>query len=466
MGIRHREVNNTRSQGWRLRNVCLTVTLGALFGLALLPAPNSSAQGLPLIRDTEIERLLNDYSRPIFDAAGLGGGRVAIRIVRSRIYNAFVVDGRNVFIHTGAIMQSDTPNQIIGVIAHEAGHIAGGDLATLRSRIQRDQTKLLLMRILGIGAAIATGNASAIAAGDELVLRSMLAERRAQEAAADQRGLVYLNRTKQSARGMLETFERFQRQEYISDTHKDPFVRSHPVATDRLALLRDRARQSPFFNKKDEPRLQLRHDMMRAKLSGYLESPAAVFNRYPRRDNSLPAKYARAIATFFRGGPNGLNAAIAAVNELIRMQPKYPYFYELRADFYQRSGRAAAAVADLRRALKLDPSASLIKIRLGTALLATRDPKQVKNVIAMMERTIRRDARDGDQKPRAYRVLGQAYYRAGKIPSSYAATAEAYFLSGNLKQAKVFAQRAQPGLRKGSPKWRKMDEIVTFKPRS
>ena len=130
MGIRHREVNNTRSQGWRLRNVCLAVTLGALFGLALLPAPNSSAQGLPLIRDTEIERLLNDYSRPIFDAAGLGGGRVAIRIVRSRIYNAFVVDGRNVFIHTGAIMQSDTPNQIIGVIAHEAGHIAGGDLAT------------------------------------------------------------------------------------------------------------------------------------------------------------------------------------------------------------------------------------------------------------------------------------------------------------------------------------------------
>lgn len=444
---------------------CLIGCLGVFAASSLVSPGQARAQGLPLIRDTEIERLLNDYSRPIFEAAGLGGGRVAVRIIRSRIFNAFVVDGRNVFVHTGAIMQSDTPNQIIGVLAHEAGHIAGGDLAALRSRIQRDQTKLILMRILGIGAAIASGNASAIAAGDELVMRSMLAERRAQEAAADQRGLVYLNRTKQSARGMLETFERFQRQEYISDTHKDPFVRSHPVATDRLSLLRDRARQSPYFNKRDSARLQLRHDMMRAKLSGYLEPPGTVFNRYPRRDNSLPAKYARAIATFFRGGPNGLNAALAAVNELIRLRPKYPYFYELRADFLQRSGRAAEAVSDLRRALKLDPNASLIRIRLGTALLATRNPKAVNDVITMMQRTIRKDERDGDQKPRAYRVLGQAYYRAGKVPQSYAATAEAYFLAGNLKQAKVFAKRAQPGLRKGSPTWRKMDEIVTYKSR-
>ena len=458
-----RRLNNTQWTERLLPFTCFVGFLSVLAGASLITQTKAHAQGLPLIRDTEIERLLSDYSRPIFEAAGLGGGRVAIRIIRSRIFNAFVADGRNVFVHTGAIMQSETPNQIIGVIAHEAGHIAGGDLAALRSRIQRDQTKLLLMRILGIGAAIATGNARAVAAGDELVMRSLLAERRAQEASADQRGLVYLNRTKQSARGMLQTFERFQRQEYISDSHKDPFVRSHPVATDRLSLLRNRARQSPYFNKRDPARLQLRHDMMRAKLSGYLEPPATVFNRYPRRDNTLPAKYARAIATFFRGGQNGLNASLTAVNELIRLRPKYPYFYELRADFLQRSGRAAQAVTDLRRALKLDPKASLIRIRLGTALLATRNPKVVKDVISMMERTIRSDARDGDQKPRAYRVLGQAYYRSGKIPRSYAATAEAYFLTGNLKQAKVFAKRAQPGLRKGSPTWRRMDEIVTFK---
>jgi predicted Zn-dependent protease len=93
----------------------------------------ASAQGLPLIRDTEIENLLNDYARPIFKAANLGSGRVAVRIVNNENFNAFVVDGRNVFIHTGALMQAQTPNEVIGVLAHEAGHIAGGQFSVLVS---------------------------------------------------------------------------------------------------------------------------------------------------------------------------------------------------------------------------------------------------------------------------------------------------------------------------------------------
>ena len=442
------------------------VAAATLAAVLVTSGRQAEAQGLPLIRDTEIERLMNDYARPIFRVAGLGGGRVAIRIVRSRIFNAFVIDGRNIFIHTGALMESETPNQIIGVIAHEAGHIAGGDLAALRARIQRDQTKLLLLRILGIGAAIAARDARAVAAGDDLVFRSLLAERRAQEASADQRGLLYLQRTEQSGLGMLQTFERFQRQEYISDQQKDPFVRSHPVATDRLSLLRNKVRKSPFYGKKDSARMQLRHDMMRAKLSGYLEAPGTVFNRYPRTDTSLPARYARAIATFFRGGQNGLGASLRAIDGLIKTQPNYPYFYELKADFLQRSGKAAEAIPFLRKALKLDPQSTLMQIQLGRAMLASRGKAAAKQVIGIARRAIREDAKYGDEKPSAYRVLGQAYYRVGRLPESYAATAEAYFLAGNIKQAQVFAKRAQPGLRKNSPTWRRMDEIATFKPRT
>ncbi|MGH6816246.1 MAG: M48 family metalloprotease, partial [Hyphomicrobiaceae bacterium] len=114
---------------------------GAAVAALLAGSVAASAQGIPLIRDTEIESLLNDYAQPIFKAAGLGGGRVAMRIVRSDTYNAFVLDGRNVFIHTGTLTQSLTPNQVIGVIAHEAGHIAGGHMAALRARIARDQTR-------------------------------------------------------------------------------------------------------------------------------------------------------------------------------------------------------------------------------------------------------------------------------------------------------------------------------------
>ncbi|MEM1307532.1 MAG: M48 family metalloprotease, partial [Pseudomonadota bacterium] len=258
---------------WALIAAATTIAASAL------PA-TADARGLPLIRDSEIEELLRDYAKPIFEVAGLGGGRVDIRIVRSSSFNAFVLDGRNVFMHTGALQQSETPNQVIGVIAHEAGHITGGHMAALRNRIQRDQTRILLMRILGIGAAIATGNAAAAVAGDQLVLRSLLAERRSQESAADQAGLSFLNRTGQSGRGMLQTFARFARQEF--DSNQDPFVRSHPVAARRIATLQRAVRASRFYETRDTPELQLRHDLMRAKLTGYLDPPAVAFNRYPR----------------------------------------------------------------------------------------------------------------------------------------------------------------------------------------
>ncbi len=450
--------------GWRPR----PVRVGVLWVCAMLLAlssitPPAAAQGLPLIRDREIERLLNDYASPIFDAAGLGGGRITIRIVRSGIFNAFVVDGKNIYIHTGALTQSDTPNQIIGVIAHEAGHIAGGDLAALRARIKRDQTKIILMRILGIGAAIAGGGAAAVAAGDELVLRSLLAERRAQESAADQRGLRYLSRTGQSGRGMLETFERFQRQEFISSRHQDPFVRSHPVAARRVALLRDRAGKSKYFGKRDSPRLQLRHDMMRAKLSGFLDSPSTVFNRYPRSDQSIPAKYARAIATFFRGGAQGLNKALVQIDQLLAVQPKYPYFWELRADFQMRSGRAAGAAKDFRKALALDPKSSLIRTQLANALLAVKTKPATSEALKLLKRSIREDNLAEDPKPGAYRSLANAYYRLGLQPQADAAIAESHFAAGNLKRAKIFAKRAHPALKRGTPAWRRMDELIAFK---
>ena len=87
--LQNRTIGRAARAGAGLVMAVLAATL-TIFG-ATTPV---AAQGLPLIRDTEIENLLNDYARPIFKAAGLGEGRVAVRIVRSDIFNAFVLDGR------------------------------------------------------------------------------------------------------------------------------------------------------------------------------------------------------------------------------------------------------------------------------------------------------------------------------------------------------------------------------------
>ena len=445
-----------------LRNALAAGCIG-LAGLASVPAP-THAQVLSYIRDTEIENLLKDYSRPIFRAAGLGSGRVTMRIIRHDSFNAFVLDGSNVFIHTGTLQQSDTPNQVIGVIAHEAGHIAGGHLAQLRERIARDQTKSLLIKLLGIGMMVAGGGGGGAGAGvgvmmggDELLMRSLLADRRAQESSADQAGLRFLTTTRQSGKGMLETFERFAQQEYISASGvtQDAFARSHPVAANRLAQLRDAVAKSPFVNDKDPAPLQLRHDLMRAKIAGYLERPQIVFNRYPTSDQSLPARYARTIARYFQ---SGLDSALPEVDALLRDRPDNPYFHELKGDFLMRTGKAREAVEPLRRALKLVGDAPLISVRLAQALIGVDHARGVDEAIALSRKSLVEDP-----NPQAYRLLANGYYKTGKLPQADLATAEAYFLEGDVKQAQIFAKRAQVKLPSGSPEWIRAGDIVNYK---
>ena len=299
--------------------------------------------------------------------------------------------------------------------------------------------------------------------GNELIMRSLLGERRAQESAADQAGIKYLEATHQSGRGMLVTFERFANQELFSDAQKDAFARSHPVARDRLARLRQLAEQSPYYGATDPPELRLRHDMMRAKLSGYIEAPSVVFNRYPVSDTSLPARYARAVAKFRQGGQGGVQAALSDVDGLIREQPGNPYFWEIRGDFLQRAGRPAEAAAPLRKALQLlRNDAPLISVQLAQVLLAAKEAKGADEAIGLLRKAIQREA----DNSLAYNTLGQAYYDKGLIPQSELARAQGLFYYGAVKQAQEFAKRAQSALQPGTPDWIKADDIINYKPQT
>ena len=449
--------------------------LAAVLLCTLVTAAPAAAQRSQLLRDTEIEELLNDYSQPIFKAARLGSQHVAVRIINNEAFNAFVMDGRNVFMHTGALMIAKTPNEVIGVLAHESGHIEGGHMASLRIRIAQDKTRMLLAQILGIGAMIGgavaggDGGREAMAAGQgvmagggELVMRALTAERRSQESAADQAGLKYLNATQQSGLGMLETFERFANQEmFIADANQNAFARTHPVARDRLARLRQLVEASPYYGVKDSPELQARHDMMRAKLSGYLEAPGVVLKRYPSSDMSLPARYARAIAQFRSGGQGSLEAGVAQIDALIRDRPGNPYFWEVKGDFYQRAGRAQEAVQALRKAIQVaGNNPTLMRTQLAAALLQTKQPGVVDEAINLLKDTLRRDEDDC----RAYNALGEAFYAKGEQSKADLARAQRLMCFGDFKMAKDFARRAQAGLKPNSPDWMVADDIITQKP--
>jgi predicted Zn-dependent protease len=458
----------------------VSVTVGAV-----TPA---AAQNLPLIRDTEVENLLKDYSAPIFKAAGLGAQNIAMRLVRHDSFNAFVVDGRNVFINTGTLMQAKTPNEVIGVIAHETGHIVGGHLSQLRSRVARDATKSLLLTILGIGlmvgGAVAGGDTAREVAGagsgvmlggNEMLMRSLLSERRAQESAADQAGLRLLDATRQSGRGMLETFERFAQQEFWAEKDLDPFVRSHPVAAHRLNQLRDKVMASPYANQPDPPELQLRHDMMRAKLAGHVYTPQHVYNRYPASDNSLPARYARAIA---RNCSGNCAQALPEIDALIREKPDNPYFWELRGELLVKGGHAPHAIEPLRRAIAIlerqkraQPglSYSQTTIMLARALVDSNDPRHLEEAIRILTHALGADKPLGqgeDDDWMGWYQLAIAFQRKGNEAEALLATARKHFFSGNAKdirEAQIYAKRAQGKFARGSRGWLIAEDIITYK---
>ena len=118
-------------------------------------AQEQATRGVPLIRDTEIENLMRDYATPILKTAGLAQQNVRVVILNDPTFNAFVMDGRHIFIDSGALFEAKTPNEVIGMFAHETGHLAGGHLMKLREELARAQTASIVALLAGVGAAVA-----------------------------------------------------------------------------------------------------------------------------------------------------------------------------------------------------------------------------------------------------------------------------------------------------------------------
>lgn len=437
----------------------------AVAGLPAAQAKAPESRGLPIIRDTEIEQLLRDYAAPILRTAGLAQQNVKVVVINDRAFNAFVMDGRHIFINAGALFDAKTPNEIIGVLAHETGHLAGGHLSRLRERMAEAQTQSIVALLLGVGAMVAGARAggdignigsAAILAPQSAIQRSLLAYVRSQEDQADHAAVRFLSATRQSAHGAVELFKRLSNDSLFRAQYVDPYIQTHPMPSERVAALESLAKASPYWNSKDSPDLQQRHDLMRAKLSGFLERPETVLRRYPQSNQSLPARYARAISTYRNGD---LRQAVAQIDGLIQSKPGDPYFHELKGQALLEGGRPAEAIAPLRRAVQLSRNAPLIDILLAQAMIAVNNPKYAGEAVALLQAALRREP----ESPGAYQQLAMAYARKGDLAHADLAAAQAAFQRGDVPTAHQLAARAKTRLPIGSPAWVRADDIVNVK---
>jgi predicted Zn-dependent protease len=447
----------------------------AIAALATALAPvTAAAQGGPppkgvILRDAETEQLLRDYTAPIFRAAGVDAKATQIVLINDQSFNAFVANGRKIFVNLGALMESETPNEIIGVLAHETGHIAGGHLARLRDQIANAQVLSVAGMLLG-GAAIAgavkagdkvgnagTGAAGAMMGGQEMIRRSLLSYQRAEEQTADQSAVRYLKATGQSPKGLLTTFRRFADMGMFRSQAVDPYLISHPLPAERISQLETLAKASPHFEVKDPPALQARHDMVRAKIYGFVARADTVLRRYPPHNASAPARYARAVLAYRSGR---LQEALSLMDGLIKEQPGNPYFQEVKGQALLESGRAREAIGPLRRAVAASPGAVPIRAMLGHALVATSDPKLLDEAIRELLNVTQRDP----DMAEPFEHLATAYGRKGDVAMAELASAQAFINAGDWKMGHTQASRAMAKLKPGSPAYLKAEDIMNARP--
>jgi predicted Zn-dependent protease len=416
----------------------------------------AAAQELQLLRDTETERLLKSYEDPLAKADGLDPAAVKVYLVNDMTVNAFVAEGQNIFIQTGMIMFAKTPNELIGVMAHESGHIKAGHLSRDSDAVAKASIPMILSMIAGIAAMIAGAGQAGMAilmAGQQVAQAQFMAFSRVQEGTADQIAIKALNATHQSPQGLLDTFRRFAAEEAMSAYKIDPFAASHPVGQDRVALLETLVDASPYKDVKDSPAAVHAFNMMKAKLAGYILPPKEVFNRYPLSDKSEEARYARAMV--YSRVPN-LKAALAEINGLIKDEPNNPYFYEVLGQIYVNMAKPELGIPAFQKSVDLLPDAPQLRVGLAAAQLATENVAYAKPALANLRAALLVENDDAF----SWYETAQAYSDLNNQPMADLSTAEQMYAVGAYAQAARFARKAQHGLAQGSRDWERANDIM------
>lgn len=430
----------------------LLATVFAVFFVAVVSP--AAAQGL--IRDTEIENTIRVYTAPIFKAAGLDPSVVRIHLVNDPSLNAFVANGQRIYIHTGLLMRAEDPGEVIGVLAHETGHITGGHLARFGDGLADAQNANLLALLLGIPAAVLTGRgdvaAAALSLGSQIGTRQFLSYTRANEQSADQAGVDFLDKAGISSKGLLEFMELLTREEKLYVENPNPYTRTHPLSTDRVEFIRNHLENSELKDVELAPSYKVLHERMRAKLRGFILPPHQTYRLYPEEDTSVPARYARAIALMQE---SQTDQAVEAIDTLIADFPDDPFFIELKGDILRDGARLEEAIDPYRQALEILPWSALIRSSLARTLIELNNPDYDDEA----EGELREALRYEPWMASAWRLLATVYGRRGDFGQASLAQAEEAINQGRNEAALGHAKRALDQLPNGSPGWLRAQDI-------
>jgi len=432
--------------------VRLALRSAAILAAAIVGGVRAEADGV-LLRDAEIESGIKTIAAPIWRAAGLVPTDVGIYMIDDRELNSFVAGGQAIFLNTGLILRAQNVNELMGVIAHESGHIAGGHILRTKEAIKNASIEAIIATIVGAAAGVAGHSGAALLPGMAVGQAAFNRFSISQEATADHAAMNYLDRICQSAKGLLDFFEILQTDERLQGQEDDPWARTHPLTGDRVDHVRDHVDRARCSNAPVPPEDAALFALVQAKLHAFLDDPSVTLRRFPESDQSETARYARATA-YYR--MPRLDKSVPLIDALIHDYPNSPYYRELKGQMLLENGRIREAVAPYEQAVRLAPNQALLRISLAQVYIEANDPALNKKAIAYLNSAAQAEGRDST----VWRFLAVAYGRDDQLGMAALSLAEKSLADGQKIEAVQQSKRAQQNLPRGTASYFRAVEIA------
>lgn len=401
-----------------------------------------------IIRDSEIEEVLNQIAEPIFKSAKV---YPKILVVNNNEINAFTEGANYIYLFSGLIKKFDDIDTIRAVIAHEIGHIVAGHVYKTDG-IEAAQKIIQTSILAGVATAIA-GNpgisAGIISSGMESSRRTMLKFSRSEELIADQIALKLLEASRQSSKGFINIMKSFTVRDMAITKHISPYDLTHPTSQERIIFIKNFHTNSKFYNSTNSKKLADNFARARIKLIAFTEN--IEFTLQNHASNSYLDLYARAIA-YLRQRNKVL--ALKNIDKLLSLSPNDPYYNELKGQILLEC-HDKSAIDFFGKALSIKPKDTLFNLIFPIAYLNTQGQAE-ESLIKMLENVIKAE-------PENYSAL---YYLAItyeklKKNKEYLFNMALYYKKQNLcKEASMYAKELKKISKENTPFYYKAEDIM------
>ena len=343
--------------------------------------------------------------------------------------------GQNIFVNTGTLTNFDTPDAVLGILAHETGHISAGHLARNASELSSVQSIGLGSILLGIGAMIAgapeLGHAI-IFGGIQVQQQSVLKYTRVQEESADSLAIKYLNDNNYSSSALLKSMNKFYMNEYSDELE---YYSTHPLSRNRKQFVENKLKNEKNINDNFNQKYQEKFNFIKAKILAYQSNKSKDYATSIKFDTDY-GKYANAIINM-----NNSNTKLALndINYLIKKYQNNPYFYELKGDIYLKENNVNEALKNYNISDKILKNNTLIKKMIAFIIVKYHQQNLYQKAIDNLNYVIQVENDDNA----SLKLLAEAYFLNNEKAMSYLTLAKYYITINDDKKATKYLEMAK-----------------------